>query len=120
MFLVHTFISEVDGADCERHKVYDTLRVKITPINFKFESKFKILNPKSLCFIIFGLIYTAWNIYFNIAIYFKYATKTEMSIEPTEKTAMPTITICLNSMHSRGINFSFFSDSKLEYYYSIL
>ena len=31
-----------------------------------------------------------------------------MSIEPTEKTAMPTITICLNSMHSRGINFSFF------------
>ena len=49
-----------------------------------------------------------------------------MSIEPTEKTAMPTITICLNSMHSRGfkapiekfdfLEFNWFFVERLEKY----
>ena len=62
-------------------------------------------NMKSLVrvlFMVFGLAVTVKNIKMDLEMYLQRMTKTEMTIENNAATAFPSITICLNSMHSRG------------------
>ena len=55
-----------------------------------------------ITFIVWGLAVTVWNVNYNLQIYLKYLTKTEMTIEPNTRTARPPLTICLNSLHSKS------------------
>ena len=55
-----------------------------------------------LLFMVFGLTVTVTNIKLDLEMYLQRMTKTEMTIENNAATAFPSITICLNSMHSRG------------------
>ena len=53
-------------------------------------------------FIVFGMAVTVWNVNYNLQIYLKHGTKTEMTIETNDRTAWPSLTICLNSLHSKS------------------
>ena len=53
-------------------------------------------------FMIFGLVVTVTNIKLDFEMYLQRMTKTEITIETNAAPAFPSITICLNSMHSRG------------------
>ena len=63
------------------------------------------LNIKSILrilFVLYGLMYTIKNIKLDLDMYLLRMTKTEMTVETDTATAFPSITICLNSMHSKG------------------
>ena len=55
-----------------------------------------------ITFIVFGMAVTVWNINYNLQIYLKYLTKTEMTIETNHRPARPSLTVCLNSLHSKS------------------
>ena len=70
------------------------------------ELKYIVLsNIKSflrVSFVVFGLTVTIDNIRLDLKEYLKRATTIELEIEGNTTTAFPSITICLNSMHSKG------------------
>lgn len=62
-------------------------------------------------FIAGGVIYTLQNIQENTQRYLQMKTRTEVVAERNANKAFPIVTICLNSMHSRGINWRHFQGS---------
>ena len=58
-------------------------------------------------FIAGGVIYTLQNIQENTQRYLQMKTRTEVVAERNANKAFPIVTICLNSMHSRGKAASF-------------
>ena len=62
-------------------------------------------------FIAGGVIYTLQNIQENTQRYLQMKTRTEVVAERNANKAFPIVTICLNSMHSRGINWHHFQGS---------
>lgn len=67
-----------------------------------FKCRYDIKYFMRAIFVIGGLAITSYNISFNLRMYLLNVTKTEMSIETDTTTAFPSVTICLNSIHSRG------------------
>ena len=61
-------------------------------------------------FIAGGVIYTLQNIQENTQRYLQMKTRTEVVAERNANKAFPIVTICLNSMHSRGINWHHFQE----------
>lgn len=64
-------------------------------------------------FIAGGVIYTLQNIQENTQRYLQMKTRTEVVAERNANKAFPIVTICLNSMHSRGIKWHYFQESTL-------
>ena len=60
-------------------------------------------------FIAGGVIYTLQNIQENTQRYLQMKTRTEVVAERNANKAFPIVTICLNSMHSRGCKLASFS-----------
>ena len=61
-------------------------------------------------FIAGGVIYTLQNIQENTQRYLQMKTRTEVVAERNANKAFPIVTICLNSMHSRGMNWIIFKE----------
>ena len=75
-------------------------------------------NVRAFCraiFFVSGLMITIVNINLNLQIYLKLMTKTEMTIERDAQALLPCVTICLNSMHSRGNVLSNYQNCYLKY-----
>ena len=74
-----------------------TMNNVISKMRHNFKKWFRII------FVVVGLTITIYNININLRMYLQNKTKTEITIETNTGTAFPSITICLNSMHSKSM-----------------
>lgn len=70
---------------------------QISKIRYEFKYFVRVI------FVVVGLGITIWQLNHNVHMFMKNHTKTEVTVESNTLTPFPSVTICLNSMHSLGI-----------------